>query len=681
MKKIDARILKKTISMMLLFLIIMGLFHAVYFHGGRFLKAQSVENANNVLVVEKDCVIEQDFIAEEEGIYDLTIDVAEFSPDLYADITMAIFEKKDDSVLYNDEFTIDSSNINGSFEVSFKNQPKGFLKLEKDNTYTFAIAIKSIEGGISFFLTNDGEDYHNIRIDGSEIPDTLCKKINFDLSEKYGKLFWYVAIPMVFFLTVIYVQTQASKYKIENIFLVAGVVLGIMIGIILPPGCVEDECAHLYSAMYYSERVEDIVLKERVDGAVYFRKGDIPVLQLLDNYDLSQKASPEYYEAFWSLYEPQINESEMVQAPPLGTYFVVAQTGNLLLYLPSAVGILLARLLHLGTIPMIYLARLFNLSAYLAFCYFAIRKIPFGKLTLSLIALLPSTLHMAASLNYDAINFGICAIFMGYLFFMIFKNDSFQKKDWKMLLLWSALLGFTKGGLYTILTLLSCMLLKKFRDKSGYKHIISLVTAAIGGLFINIILGKILFNVTYPLQHEAYYTSGASYGTTICYTVGDILSSPINTMIMMLRSILEKGGDWIMILCGKYYSWEAIQIPDIYAYMMILLIMASFFIKNMETESKLVITGYQKCVSIMTIVVFFGATMFMMLIAGTEKGNIMVHAIRARYFWPLLQLGTILVPNYKNENQEQIQGKILNLYILVVILAILRLFVQIMGVL
>lgn len=70
-------------------------------------------------------------------------------------------------------------------------------------------------------------------------------------------------------------------------------------------------------------------------------------------------------------------------------------------YIPSACGLWLGRFLHVSFSMAFVLGRLFNLLSYVTIVFFAIRIIPTKKSLLTVIALLPTNLFIAANYSYD----------------------------------------------------------------------------------------------------------------------------------------------------------------------------------------------------------------------------------------------------------------------------------------
>lgn len=72
-------------------------------------------------------------------------------------------------------------------------------------------------------------------------------------------------------------------------------------------------------------------------------------------------------------------------------------------YTPQAVGILIGKILHLPVIVWAYLARLCNFIVFSLLLYYAMKHMPFKKLTLMFIAMLPITFQLAISMSADSL--------------------------------------------------------------------------------------------------------------------------------------------------------------------------------------------------------------------------------------------------------------------------------------
>lgn len=71
-------------------------------------------------------------------------------------------------------------------------------------------------------------------------------------------------------------------------------------------------------------------------------------------------------------------------------------------------------ILHIGMIPMFYVARLVGFAFWVGGIFLAIRVIPFGKWVVLCIALIPASMYGACTVNADTVTFTLVALFVAY---------------------------------------------------------------------------------------------------------------------------------------------------------------------------------------------------------------------------------------------------------------------------
>ena len=81
--------------------------------------------------------------------------------------------------------------------------------------------------------------------------------------------------------------------------------------------------------------------------------------------------------------------------------------GSFLLYAPAVFGMCFARILGWGTVPMLLLARYMNLLVFAVLARAGMKRLPFGKMTLFVLALLPVNIQQCTSFSHDAMVHGI----------------------------------------------------------------------------------------------------------------------------------------------------------------------------------------------------------------------------------------------------------------------------------
>lgn len=139
-------------------------------------------------------------------------------------------------------------------------------------------------------------------------------------------------------------------------------------------------------------------------------------------------------------------------------------------YIPSAVGILLARGLDLSYIGVFNMGRLFNLLMYIGLVYFAIKRIKYGKVLIAAIGIIPTTIFMAASYSYDPWVIGFTILGFAYFFAELQEDAPLQNKN-AMIMIGAITIGCLPKAIYfPLLFPLLFMPKKKFKSKKQRKY-------------------------------------------------------------------------------------------------------------------------------------------------------------------------------------------------------------------
>ena len=200
-----------------------------------------------------------------------------------------------------------------------------------------------------------------------------------------------------------------SAGGIGRFYFLAGLFLGVLFILVMPGLSAPDEMSHYLTAYRLSSRMLGKADLEPVTGLAAVRTEDYPL------EDLSGVKTPE------------IPDDEEPAAEVLGnpvtyyTYRTIAdwdlrypEQGGMVIsgladvrttpvmYLPQAAGMALVRAFGGSALSLVFAARFLNLLAFLLLTSAAICRMPFGREILCGVGLLPMTLHLAASMSYDA---------------------------------------------------------------------------------------------------------------------------------------------------------------------------------------------------------------------------------------------------------------------------------------
>ncbi len=131
-------------------------------------------------------------------------------------------------------------------------------------------------------------------------------------------------------------------------------------------------------------------------------------------------------------------------------------------YIPQTAGILAGRALGLSPLGCFYAARIFALLFYAFATFAALRIMPFGRNMLMIVALLPMSLSIGASLNTDIVLNGMLFLFIAYVLNQTFKRppEPISGKEVAIFLAFCMAIAFLKP-VYTPIALLLLMIPKE----------------------------------------------------------------------------------------------------------------------------------------------------------------------------------------------------------------------------
>ena len=205
--------------------------------------------------------------------------------------------------------------------------------------------------------------------------------------------------------------------KLYKIYFLTVLLMGMLFTAVLPPLSAPDEVLHFVGAYELSNK---IMLKPSrdTDGNVIIRKEDEYIVNWPGDNDwnkatvIGQTLDSSVYKeihnyGFFGVREE--GESITLQQP-------VATTP--LAYLMPAMGITLARLLHLSAFGLLFLGRFMNLLLFSVLGALSVKRTPVGKKVFFAVSLFPMTLEITGSYSYDsyiiALSFYLTAVILDH---------------------------------------------------------------------------------------------------------------------------------------------------------------------------------------------------------------------------------------------------------------------------
>ena len=419
--------------------------------------------------------------------------------------------------------------------------------------------------------------------------------------------------------------------SVDKAFVIILSFLGLLFCFVFVPGSVPDEFYHYLASYRYSDSAlfqqNDVTgLMMRADDASFYNNALSSVLNqksysnLADACFLAQDTSPIFVEK-WD-----------------GSDF-----GNNLPQqkLASAIGILFGRLLGLGSYPVFYLGRLFNLGFFVVLVYFAVRVMPFGKNIMRVVAMLPMTLHLAASYSYDAGIIGMAFLLTAFCLKAIYGNGFIEKRTCVAILVLTALLAPCKIVYFAIS--LSALLIpsKRFSCKKNAR-LFKLGVIGLGVLAIVLIRMPALVSMSGVEAEEYTVSRGDEAGQF--YTLSEVLNNPLKFILIFARTAIVMADNYLYTMLGKSLGWfqEGIDAPWFFTIMLLLIVIAS----SVPTPAdKNVARPSHRIIFLLICCLIWLGLHLSMLIGWTFNTSPIIQGIQGRYFLPCLPLALLALRN------------------------------------
>ena len=545
-------------------------------------------------------------------------------------VIVGLFDKQSSELICKWELSSDEITDGMNRFYLEEGQDKG-----RSGVYTLTFEFKGAEHESSIRLYTSAINQYNkgeLSIDG----ELTGKDISFAVYSESNSFLYPMFILLAIFLVsggiITCYMIFKAKLKLEKIFLLVSLVLGISHMFLMPAYSTPDERVHFATAYYYS----NILIGEEPvdeDGNVLVRNED-----LLLNVENIRPSLGTY-----GLIADNIAES--CKDDTMVSYDVEPGNAPFWSYLPQILGVSVARLLGLGNIMLLILGDIFALLTYIVCIYFAIRMIPFGKTTMLVIGLLPMSLETAASFSYDALVNALSLLFIGYVFKLAYEKNGAEVKDWIRL----ALIMFFLAPIKVVYVLLAFLCLLIPGQQRRKKWFGSGAVIAISGLSCLILR---MANIVTLATASGAGSAGTAENT---YTISYILSDPVHLVGVLYNTLCRMSDAILQPLFGQRLGYWDISIPHYIAFGFVFVLLFSVIIREQE---KLYIKSWQKVLMFFLCVGIIGGITLSMMLDFTDVSDTVVRGIQGRYFIPFLPLVFFLLRNDRIVARIRLDGQI-----------------------
>ena len=250
----------------------------------------------------------------------------------------------------------------------------------------------------------------NAAVDGAEIDGTLALLVTYRQIGGFLTRYYWLAAALA--LAVVFFGVRSAlrgRFALHRLVFVLVLALGVAYTVVIPPYGAPDEKYHINQSFTLACRWANVLSDED------WQMGHVPIsMSYRREHDVN--AALQDQETGTTVWAWQAFADDLFTLSPDAfdshAEYQEAQTDeNPLLYLPSAAAVFLAFVLRLGFVPALVLGRLANLACFALLAAAAVKYTSFGRRVFAAAALLPMTLHLAASFSRDSLLLGLCFAF------------------------------------------------------------------------------------------------------------------------------------------------------------------------------------------------------------------------------------------------------------------------------
>lgn len=430
-------------------------------------------------------------------------------------------------------------------------------------------------------------------------------------------------------------QFEKKNIKLEYLYLVLVIPLGLMYCFANPIGMIPDEDQHARRSLAISE------------GIFFAEKDENGMPQAMLNSKINELASrtiESYEEAISKVMAPDTDE-KIPMNYSMATYAPVC-------HMPQAFGMFVARLLGGGISVQCYAARIVNMAVSIFFMFLAIKLIPFKKHIVLFLGLLPLTISEFASMSSDALTISSCILYIAYICYLKYDENKtiINKKD----IIWIAILSILVSLLKIVYVPLCLLLLILPKEKFASKKQKNIVVWGI-------IIFCMLLNIGW-LTYASGFLNEVNPGVDAAGQVKYILTNPISYCLILFRTMHIYNQTFLLSLCGEGLGHYNVQSSVLFTLPCLVIFAILFFVNDDKERKEFDIPT--KLLSLFIFVVIVLLVYTSLYVAWTACQAPLIMGVQARYFLPVLLLMAIVLDNKKIIFNCKIKNKYLTSFML-----------------
>lgn len=427
-------------------------------------------------------------------------------------------------------------------------------------------------------------------------------------------------------------KKKGTDWALPRVFFLTLLLLGTCYSFVFTPFSVPDEGYHWRASYAYS----DVLLGKVDDSSVLTMRADDYRLEV-DGASIALSAAQ--YAAEREKAQVWSDCQEVVESPAKDYYSVAANLPQVRLL--SASGIAIGQMLGLSSLLTFMLGRLFNFLGFALLVYAAVRITPLGKQIFMGCALLPMTLHVAASYSYDAVGIGLAFLLTALCLKAIYDPGLISKKLLIAIAITGILLAPWKMIYVLLMGLVFLIPKERFANSRQSKYIKTAVCLVVFTVLLLLKLTALtaVTGITSAggdgLDHK-----GEEVGTF--YSLNDVIDSPLSVAFLFVNTLFYQVDFYYQTIVGGSLGWFQVEIASPWA------LVASFTVLLLATalvspRDEMTLSPRGRLMAILIVSAGFFATIAAMFFGWTFNTETVIQGVQGRYFLPLLPLALLVL--------------------------------------
>ncbi len=553
-------------------------------------------------------------------------------------------------------------------EDCIKKDTQKYITIHPDKTITdsykkslrLEVSLMEDAGSVINITANEKQTIVQNFNGASEQKTNIIYTISYGNGRQLAILYAILCVMLLLACGMCYYFFIWREYNLTKVFVPVAFAFGVIMTFVTMVHGIPDEPDHIDTAYRYANMILFMGDPDE-PNTIYKRQCDACMTDMLANGIESNS----YYQLMNHFFERPA-DTDYITVSYADTSAIVPA----IVYVPTALGIALGRVLGLSALMTITFGRLMNLFVFVLLIWWAMRIIPYGKNALGMIMLLPIALQQAASASYDPMITGGIVLFAALC---LKASEQGKIKKWEVLLLaiLTLFIAMTKGGVYLPICLMILIIPYRHRKKKPAVRIQK--TVLIACLIVLTLL--IVCTLVIPKVLQILGTDELVKDGVALYSIEYVLKHPLNVIYLYWNTLAENGGTYLAGLLGGRLSWLDVKINWLY---LVIFWTGLLLLVNIDTEKykktkKSCVVMVLSCISATVLI------MASMMLAYTTLSESAINGLQGRYFLPLFPCMLLLASTDMGTVRQKQAGSILMVMMLTNIMVVLQTVTQVLA--